>query len=163
MRTHRLAARLSLLLLFALSALAFPQGAQAQLFAPGVYQGVETGTGNTFLLRMENPLFQAGVPLVVATLFNLDGGTYRVFAGRVDRGGLNIYFSSLCPALSQSAAAQVLTTPSSAFVTNAGGTLIVNTALIGNSGCCQLDQLGVGQLDYNCGQGHAGNLQLLRP
>ena len=163
MRIPRSAARLSLLLLFALSALAFPQGAQAQLFAPGVYQGVETGTGNTFLLRMENPLFQAGVPLVVATLFNLEGGTYRVFAGRVDRGGLNIFFSNLCAALNQSAAAQVLASPGSAFVSGPSGSFILNPRLINTGNCCQVDQLGRGHLDYLCAGEHIGNLQLLRP
>jgi hypothetical protein len=133
------------------------------VFAPGVYRGVENGTGNTFLFRIENPLQPAGVPLVVGTIFNLEGGTYRVFAGRVDRGGLGIYFSFLCPAVNQSAAAQVLTTPSSAFVTAPSGSLILNAALFDTSSCCQMDQLGEGTLDYSCGQGHAGALQRLRP
>ena len=161
MTTHRLAVRLSGVLLLVLAALASPHAAWAQVFAPGMYRGVENGTGNTFLFRLENPLQQAGVPLLVGTIFNLEGGTYRVYAGRVDRGGLNIYFSFLCPALNQTAAAQILSSPSSAFVTEPSGSLILNAALIDTSSCCQVDQLGT--LTYSCGQGHAGTLQFLRP
>ena len=94
MKTAHPAVRLSLVLLFVLSGLAAPRGAWAQ-FAAGVYRGVENGTGNMFLLRLE---LSAALPnsssLVVGTVFNLETGTYRVAAGRADRGGLNIYFSN---------------------------------------------------------------------
>jgi hypothetical protein len=162
MTTARSAFRLCLVLLFVFSALASPRGAWAQ-FTPGFYRGVENETGNVFLFRLETPLRQAdGTPLIVGTIFNLEAGTYRIVAGRTDRGGLNIYYSYLCTALNQAAAAQILASPSSAFVTHPGG-LFINTELINSSDCCQVDQLSEESLSYSCGQGHDGLLHRLRP
>jgi hypothetical protein len=154
------AVRLSLVLLFVLSGLAAPRGAWAQ-FATGVYRGVENDTGNTFLLRLEHPTVPPNSSsLIVGTVFNLEAGTYRVAAGRTDRGGLNIYYSNLCFARSQAAAAKILAAPESAFVTAPDGSLIVNTALIDPGNCCQVEQAGGTDLSYLCAQ--SGVLHFLR-
>lgn len=161
MKTAHPAVRLSLVLLFVLSGLAAPRGAWAQ-FAAGEYRGVENGTGNVFLFRLElPPSLPQSSPLIVGTIFNLETGTYRVVAGRADRGGLNIYVGSLCNAWNQAAAAQILSDPTAAFVADPSGTLLVNTALINTSSCCQVEPAGNDDLVYICGRG--GILHRLRP
>src|SRR4051794_2486647 len=111
------AVRLSLILLFVLSGLASPRGAGAQQFTPGLYRGVENDTGNVFLFRLELPPPQPeSTPLIVGTIINLEAGTYRVVAGKTERGGLNLQYASLCTALSQAAAAHVLAAPGSVLV-----------------------------------------------
>jgi hypothetical protein len=161
MKTAHPALRLSLVFLFVLSGLAAPRRAWAQ-FATGVYRGVENNTGNTFLLRLEHPTaLPNSSSLIVGTVFNLEAGIYRVAAGRTDRGGLNIYFSNLCFARSQAAAAKILAAPESAFVAAPDGSLIVNTALIDPGNCCQVEQAGGMDLSYLCAQ--SGVLHFLRP
>jgi hypothetical protein len=163
MRTDRPAIRLSLVLFLVLTGLASARGAWAQL-TPGLYRGVENETGNVFLFRLELPPPQPeSTPLVVGTILNLEAGTYRVVAGRTERGGLRNQYASLCSALDQAAAAHILAAPDSVLVTDPSGNLVVNPELLNPFNCCQVEPTynAQGDLAYFCGRG--GVLHPLRP
>src|SRR5690242_13995205 len=73
-----------------------PAAAQTQDPRTGLFRAVDEGGNEVFLVRLE--FVARTTPLgVVATVFDRTGG-YSVLAGTVDRGGLNIPFTSLYPA-----------------------------------------------------------------
>lgn len=145
----------SVLFLAALSAVVSLAGpaahAQTQPPQAGLFRAVEEGGREVFLVRLE--LVARTTPLgVVATVFDRTG--YSVFAGTVDRGGLNIPFVFLYPARDPY---RMLRTPAQ-LLRNPAASLDTNGLR------CQVDLFFIspGQMTYRCPDS-SGRLIKLRP